>query len=223
MTAPIEEERLVAYADGELDQAEAREVEALVAADPALAETVSALRADAATIRAAYQEPLREPVPERLVAALDAAFAARRAAPSQAPAQAYRRHPMVAAIAASIVAAVVGLSSAYYFAERGVEREIARLEAVRAADQRMIQAAISLALETHVSGAPAEWYNPDSGSRGRVEPVRTFKISTGQWCREYVHRLEFRGWRELRETRRAIACRGADGVWKMRLQLGEES
>ncbi len=223
MTAPIAEERLVAYADGELDQAEAREVEAAIAADPALAETVGALRADAATIRAAYQEPLRGPVPERLVAALDAAFAARRAAPSQAPARAYRHHPMVAAIAASIVAAVVGLSGAYYFAERGVEREIARLEAARAADQRMIQAAVSLALETHVSGAPAEWHNPDSGSRGRVEPVRTFKISTGQWCREYVHALEFHGWRELRETRRAIACRGADGVWKTRLQLGEES
>ncbi len=87
----------------------------------------------------------------------------------------------------------------------------------------MIQAAVSLALETHVSGAPAEWHNPDSGSRGRVEPVRTFKISTGQWCREYVHTLEFHGRWELRESRRAIACRGADGVWKTRLQLGEES
>ncbi len=223
MTALIDEERLVAYADGELDEAEVREVEVALAADPALAETVGALRADAAMIRAAYQEPLRAPVPERLVAALDAAIAARRVAPSQAPARAYQRHPMVAAIAASIVAAVVGLSSAYYFAERGVEREIARLEAVRSADQQMIQAAVSLALETYVSGTPAEWYNPDSGSRGRIEPVRTFKISTGQWCREYVHALEFHDWRELRETRRAIACRGADGVWKTRLLLGEES
>ncbi len=222
----IEDERLVAYVDGELDAAAARAVEAAVAADPKLAKTVAALRSEVALIRAAYQEPLRAEVPERLVAAVDAAFAERqagRSGPAGGAGRSWIRHPAFGAIAASIVAIVVGLAGANYFAERSVERELARLEALRAADQEMIEAAISVALEMHVSGPPARWHNPDSGSKGSIEPLRTFKISTGQWCREYAHAIDIRGWQERRATLRAIACREAGGRWKTRLQLGEES
>ena len=226
----IEDQRLVAYVDGELDAAAARAVEAAMAADPKLAETVVALRSEVALIRAAYQEPLRAEVPERLVAAVDAAFAERQAGRSgpaagagRAPGRTWFRHPAFGAIAASIVAVVVGLAGADYFAGRSVEREIARLEALRAADQEMIEAAVTVALEKNISGQPARWHNPDSGSKGSVEPLRTFKISTGQWCREYAHAIDLRGWQERRTTLRAIACREADGRWKTRLQLGEES
>jgi surface antigen len=222
----IEDERLVAYVDGELDAAAARAVEAAVAADPKLAKTVAALRSEVALIRAAYQEPLRAEVPERLVTAVDAAFTGRqaeRSTPAGDAARAWFRHPAFGAIAASIVAVVAGLAGANYFAERGVEREIARLEVLRLADQEMIEAAVAVALETHVSGQPARWHNPDSGSKGSVEPLRTFKISTGQWCREYAQATDLRGWQERRVTLRAIACREAGGHWKTRLQLGEES
>ena len=234
MTARIEDQRLVAYVDGELDAEAARAVEAAMAADPKLAKTIAALRAEVALIRAAYQEPLRAEVPGRLVAAVDAAFAERQAdrsgpaggagwTPGRTPGRTWARHPGFGAIAASIVAVVVGLAGANYFAERSVERELARLEALRAADQEMIEAAISVALEKHVSGQPARWHNPDSGSRGSVEPLRTFKISTGQWCREYVNALDLRGWQERQATLRAIACREPGGRWKTRLRLGEES
>jgi len=234
MTARIEDERLVAYVDGELDGPAARAVETEIAADPEMAEAVKALRADMALVRAAYQEPLRSEVPGRLVAAVDEAFDKRQAGhpssadvtewtPRRTPARYWHRHPAFGAIAASIVAVVVGLAGANYFAERSVEREIARLEALRTADREMIEAAISVALESHVSGQPARWHNPDSGSNGSVEPLRTFKISTGQWCREYAHALDIRGWQERRETLRAIACREAGGTWKTRLQMGEES
>jgi surface antigen len=175
-----------------------------------------------ALVRAAYQEPLRAEVPEGLVAAVDAAFAKRRAGRGGAGRD-WFRHPAFGAIAASIVAVVVGLAGANYFAERGVEREFARLEALRAADQEMIQATVSVALESHVSGRPVRWHNPDSGSRGSVEPLRTFKIATGQWCREYTHAIDFRGWQERQASLRAIACREPGGGWKTRLQLGEES
>ncbi len=148
MTARIEQERLVAHVDGELDAAAARAVEAAMAVDSKLAETVAALRRDLTLVRAAYQEPLRVEVPERLVAAVDAAFA---------------------------------------------ERQVAR------------------------------WHNPDSGSRGSVKPLRTFKISTGQWCREYVHAIDLQGWQERQGILRAIACREAGGRWKTRLELAEES
>ncbi len=222
----IEEERLVAYVDGELDAEEARAVEAAVAADPKLAQTVAALRSEVALIRAAYQEPLRAEVPERLVTAVDAAFAGRSTPAggvARTPGRVWLRHPAFGAIAASIVAVVVGLVGANYFAERGVEREIARLEVLRLADQKMIEAAVAVALETHVSGQPARWHNPDSGSKGSIEPLRTFKISTGQWCREYAQATDLRGWQEQKVTLRAIACREAGGRWKTRLLLGEES
>lgn len=224
MTARIDDERLIAYVDGELDAETARAVEAEMAADPELAEAISALRADTALVRAAYQEPLRGEVPERLVAAVDEAFAKRQTGRQTGrPGRTWHRHPAFGAIAASIVAVVAGLAGASYFAERSVEREVARLEALRTADREMIEAAVSVALESHVSGQPARWHNPDSGSNGSVEPLRTFKISTGQWCREYAHALDIRGWQERRETLRAIACREAGGTWKTRLQLGEES
>ncbi len=239
MTARIEQERLVAYVDGELDAAGARAVEAAMAVDPKLTETVAALRRELTLVRAAYQEPLRIEVPERLVAAVDVAFAERRAGrpagrqanrsgPAggvsvRAPGQALFRHPAFGAIAASIIAVVVGLAGANYFAARGVEREVARLEAFRVADQAMIEAAVSTALESHVSGQPARWHNPDSGSRGSVKPLRTFKISTGQWCREYAHAIDLQGWRERQGILRAIACREAGGRWKTRLELAEES
>ncbi len=232
--AEIEEERLVAYVDGELDAEAAHAVEAAMATDPKLAATVAALRGELALIRAAYQEPLRGEVPERLAAAVEAAFAERqvgrranRSGPANSgartPGRTWVRHPAFGAIAASIVAIVVGLAGANYFAERSVEREIARLETLRVADQAMIAAAVSVALETHVSGQPARWHNPDSGSKGSIEPLRTFKISTGQWCREYAHAIDLRGWQERKTILRAIACREAGGRWKTRLQLGEDS
>lgn len=223
MTAPIEPERLVAYLDGELDAAEAGVVESALASDPRLAETAAALGADLATIRAAFAEPLRTEVPERLIAAVDGAFAQRRTKPGGDAGRGFLRHPALGAVAASIIAVVVGLAGANYFAERSVKREFARVEAARAADQTIIQAAIARALETQVSGSQARWRNPDSGSEGTIEPLRTFKISTGQWCREYIHSVEYRGWREGRTTLRAVACRESDGRWKTRLRLGEDS
>jgi len=182
MTARIEEERLVAYVDGELDAEAVRAVEAAMAADPKLAATVAALRTEVALIRAAYQEPLRTEVPEHLVAAIDAAFAEGQAGrfasaggggwtPRRGPGRTRFRHPAFGAIAASIIAIVVGLAGANYFAERSVERAIARLEALRVADQEMIEAAVTVALEKHVSGQPARWRS--SGlARASGDPAR---------------------------------------------------
>lgn len=223
MTATIEPERLIAYLDGELDAEAAGAVESAIAADPKLAETATALGADLATIRAAFGEPLRAEVPQRLIAAVDGAFAQRRTVSDGGAGRGYFRHPAWGAVAASIIAVVAGLAGADFFAERSVKREFARMETARAADRAIVQATISRVLETRVSGSQAQWRNPDSGSEGTIEPLRTFKISTGQWCREYIHSAEYRGWREWRTTLRAVACRESDGRWKTRLSLGEES
>ena len=226
MAKRFDDEILVAYVDGELDESGSREVEAALAHDTELRATVEGLRESAAVVRAAFNEPLRAPVPQRLVEAVDAGFAeparGHGGGAGSGPSALLRR-PVFGSIAASILAVIVGLSGAYYFAELQVERRIARLEAIRTADQAFIETTISRALEKHVSGTQLDWSNPDSGSKGRIEPIRTFKISTGEWCREYVHTLEFHGWQELRETRRAVACREGDGRWRTRLSLTGES
>jgi anti-sigma factor RsiW len=63
------DEALIAYLDGELDNAGADEVQAALARDPALARRAASLRESAALLRMAFDSTLHEPLPERLVAA----------------------------------------------------------------------------------------------------------------------------------------------------------
>lgn len=80
---------------------------------------------------------------------------------------------------------------------------------------------VALALETRVSGKPATWRNPDSGSYGTVEPVRTFRAANGQWCREYIQTADLAAELFQPARRRAIACRDPDGQWRTRLELAK--
>ena len=228
MTMQLDDETLIAYVDGEVDQAEAARVETAMGADPLVADQVRALRAGATALRAAFGEPMRDDVPDRLIAAVNDGFAERAGrgpggTTGGGPAGWFARQPVFTSMAASVAILVMGLAGAYVFAERHVEERLARLEAYRETDQRMIEAAIGLALEKNVSGMPANWSNPDSGSSGRVEPIRTFRNSGGQWCREYVLQAELRAGADRRESRRAIACREDDGRWMTRLELTSES
>lgn len=220
MTARFDDETLVAYVDGELDEAAARRVEAAIGQDPKLAETVRALREGAAALRAAFAGPVHHDVPDRLRETVDVGFAARRR--DGGDRTGYHR-PVLAAMAASLAIMAIGIGAAYVFLESQVERRLARLEAAREADRDIIQAAVAMALEKHLSGVPATWQNPQSGSHGQVEPVRTFRSAGGQWCREYVVTADLRSSARQEEVRRAIACRDDAGQWRTRLELSSES
>jgi surface antigen len=87
----------------------------------------------------------------------------------------------------------------------------------------MLAAAVALALESNVSGKLATWRNPDSGSNGTVEPVRTFRAASGQWCREYIQTADLTTESIQSERRRGIACRDSDGQWRTRVELLESS
>jgi hypothetical protein len=65
----MNEERLMAYLDGELEGPERAAAEREIAADAALAERVRGQQALRARLRAAYAPVLDEPVPQRLLAA----------------------------------------------------------------------------------------------------------------------------------------------------------
>ena len=66
----VSEERLMAWLDGELDEAAAADVARAVAADPVLAERVRRERALREKLRGAFAPTLDEPVPQRLLATL---------------------------------------------------------------------------------------------------------------------------------------------------------
>jgi anti-sigma factor RsiW len=63
------DDRLIAYLDGELDDAERAEIALWLERDADLRERAAELGETAALLRTAFDEVLREPVPERLVAA----------------------------------------------------------------------------------------------------------------------------------------------------------
>jgi anti-sigma factor RsiW len=63
------DEALVAYLDGELDDAERSHVEAWLAADPLVRERLAGLTQSADLVGAAYADIVNEPVPDRLIAA----------------------------------------------------------------------------------------------------------------------------------------------------------
>lgn len=63
----IDDEKLVAYADGELDPGEAAQVKQAIATDQALQDRLSALTQAAGLTRSLFDAKAREPVPEALV------------------------------------------------------------------------------------------------------------------------------------------------------------
>jgi anti-sigma factor RsiW len=69
----VDDVMLMAYVDGEVDAASAREIERAIASDPVVAARARAFRDTATLSRAAYVDALHEPVPDRLIAALGVA------------------------------------------------------------------------------------------------------------------------------------------------------
>jgi anti-sigma factor RsiW len=63
------DERLIAYLDGELDPAEKAEIALWLERDAGLRDHVALLSESASLLRSAFDEVLREPLPERLIAA----------------------------------------------------------------------------------------------------------------------------------------------------------
>lgn len=217
MTAKLDHETLLAYADGELTAAEAERVERHLADDAEARATVASLREGRALLQGAYNEALTSPVPDKVQAAIDNALAdhgRRGGLRGTAPAW------MPLALAASIATVVVGAPAGYFLADRAIDAKLARLEALHRGDRQALEAAIDQGLERNVSGLEVAWHNPDSGSQGTVTPLRTFKNAEGKWCREYVAASEMDA---QKETRRAIACRTGEGRWQTRVQMISDS
>lgn len=117
------DDRLVAYLDGEIEEAERREIEAWLDRDREARERLSELAATASLLRLAFDDAVHEPVPERLLAAAHGDMAApergaqilpftprRVPAPKAAPG----RWRLAAPLAAALFGLLVGGGAGFY-------------------------------------------------------------------------------------------------------------
>ena len=82
--------------------------------------------------------------------------------------------------------------------------------ALAASDVGLARSALQDTLETRVSGEPGNWQNGATGIEGSVTPLRTYRIASGTYCRDYREIVTRQG-NVL--TRSRTACRNADGIW----------
>jgi len=68
------------------------------------------------------------------------------------------------------------------------------------------------ALETAQSRTSLSWTYVEDGSRGRITPLRTYRSSTGYYCREYLEIVMVSA--QDQTSRQRTACRDNDGLWK---------
>ncbi|GEQ97763.1 17 kDa surface antigen [Iodidimonas gelatinilytica] len=80
------------------------------------------------------------------------------------------------------------------------------------ADRIAMAQAQQQAFETAPSGTRTEWYNPDTGNRGWVEPKPAYQGDDERYCREYTQTIYVGG---EAQTGYGTACRQPDGDWKI--------
>jgi len=79
-------------------------------------------------------------------------------------------------------------------------------------DDTARQAAATAERQALTSNAPADWSDPQSGTSGRVRPLRSFTDAAGRACREYSQTVNIAG---RRQSDTGIACRESDGNWTL--------
>lgn len=79
-------------------------------------------------------------------------------------------------------------------------------------DREMFQKNLKAALEQGADGEVRRWQNPDTGSAGEIELVRSF-TEDGKRCRGVRISNRARGYAEARTD--TVLCRETDGRWKL--------
>lgn len=199
----FDDEALMAFADGELDETQTLAIEEALATDDALAERLAVFMDSRQLVGDALKPLIDEPVPAALLASVSKmADDAQRAAKDNVvafrskpqPDAAVRTAPRwLAPIAASVVALITGVAG-FYIGQSGSASKYAT-------------AVIAAALDRQASGQDVAL-----GAGGSIlHLVSTFHAEGGELCREY----------ELREADSrtlTIACR-LEGTWATRLAL----
>ena len=202
----VSEERLMAWLDGELDEAAAADVARVVAADPALAERARRERALREKLRAAYAPVVDEAPPQRLLSTLGMAGEETPASPSadnvvplrpRSAAQRVRewRWPEWGALAASVLLGV--LFGAQFL--RGAGHGPVRMQ-----DGAMVaDARLSRVLDTQLA--------TEAGPNAALVAGLSFRDGEGRYCRTFTA--------SGTQALGGLACRSGD-AWRV-VALGE--
>jgi len=166
----VSNEKLMAYLDGELPLEEAREVEAALAADPALRQSLERQRALAATIATAFRPLLDAPVPPRLTEAVTrrrSGFAARAVAAMR---KMFAQHPLQAGSATAGMALALGLAFGLFVVQPQSGDFAAGPQGIFA------QSALAGALDNKLT----------SDAEGAARIGISFRDGSGNYCRTFT-------------------------------------
>jgi surface antigen len=175
-TPNISDEALMAYADGMMTPAEAKEISRLIAADPALQRRVEMFRQSAVAVNKAMAPLVDEPVPDALNAAVASMVRNTNAGPNvvafkpRGAAETPRRFGQMA-IAASL-AAVIGGFAGYGLRDSG-----------RQSFEIAVGQSVPQNLATVLSVAPSGSENAVNGHT--VKLISTFRVGGNDLCREF--------------------------------------
>ena len=111
---------------------------------------------------------------------------------------------------ARISPALLGLALVFGAATSGesIARDILRELDVPA--NRAARTALQRALETRAAFESERW-QVAGVAEGSVTPIRTWRSTSGHWCREFEQRVQLADGREHRTI--AVRCRSEDGRW----------
>jgi surface antigen len=68
------------------------------------------------------------------------------------------------------------------------------------------------ALEKNADGVSSKWENPNTGHNGQITPKTTQKVASGEYCREYEHKIVIDN---QEEVVKGTACRNSNGSWRV--------
>lgn len=194
---PLDDETLMAYADGELSPLEAKRVERAMAEDPKLARRVARFTTTRRALKSAYDDVLAQPVPDHLLKLLEAIPDDHIARPVTEIVNARKPHlpvrigpPAWAAIAASLVVGVLA------------GRFTAPADGLFSQDGAHAGANLSRVLETQLA-------SDTQSAAARIG--LTFRAEDGAICRTFAL-----------ESVSGLACRD-DDAWALRMAVASQA
>ena len=87
-----------------------------------------------------------------------------------------------------------------------------RIYVMNAADTQIFYGSFQFALENSPIYQKTTWSNPDTGLNGSTIPVQSYRLPTGQICRDYLSQVAIG---DINQQTYGTACRQADGNWKV--------
>ncbi|WP_282606018.1 hypothetical protein [Pelagibius sp. Alg239-R121] len=236
----LNDDVLIAYSDGQLDEKTAAEVESALEKDPAAREIIEQFRTAAQLASEAFAAPFEQDVPERLlkvfeepaaetpgsearitgdsnVADLSQQRTARQAKKPGFPtasngSSVFRRHALPLAASVALIVGIGGGLGLSNFTSPSAPSVVA---AGTIPEQSLLHAA----LERTPSLEALEEVSEDGLTSNRIEPQQTFIDTNQRYCREYriIGKTTF-GVQDLM----GVACRTDSGSWTQQIAVSQQ-